>query len=167
MNFGCPKTPFFPWEMSNRLGTSKRDHRPMTSWTSVDLLSLRFQFWLLLCVLWTVQWFYLTVRSKWRFWRWFDFFGGKFACWNTKKKILEDFYYEFRLRIHILHTIKNDNKIVSYTLKNEYFNIVVCPSQNLIVKSTGSFYNQKLFEHCGNSVFTGLQSGNYSSLINN
>ena len=25
---------------------------------------------------------------------------------------------EFRLRIHILHTIKNDNKIVSYTLKN-------------------------------------------------
>ena len=45
--------------------------------------------------------------------------------------------------------------------------MVVCPSQNLIVKSTGSFYNQKLFEHCGNSVFTGLQSGNYSSLLNN
>ena len=45
--------------------------------------------------------------------------------------------------------------------------MVVCPSQNPIVKSTGSFYNQKLFEHCGNSVFTGLQSGNYSSLLNN
>ena len=43
--------------------------------------------------------------------------------------------------------------------------MVVCPSQNLIVKSTGSFYNQKLFENCGNSVFTGLQSRNYSSLI--
>ena len=45
--------------------------------------------------------------------------------------------------------------------------MVVCLSQNPIVKSTGSFYNQKLFEHCGNSVFTGLQSGNNSLLINN
>ena len=147
-----PQNCFFPWEMSNRLGTSERDQWKKgraVMWR--QLICSAYDFNSGYCFVFCgVQWCYLTVRSKWRFWRWFescrqqqpflfslfaaillnilpssrdrpdkeDVFGWKFACFEGEKINFGRFFYEFRLRIHILHTIKNDHKIVSCTLKN-------------------------------------------------
>ena len=97
---------------------------------------------------------------------------GNLRVLKTKKYILEEFFYEFKFRIHSLHTIKIDGKTCHIHLHvkiNEYGGLSVEKSDRKELRIFLYWQENTLsiVAILCNNVFTGLLSGNYSSFISN